>query len=95
MSEIAPHLYRHGSSQAQIHELLREDEENSNYGVRRIYQYYHLNKDYRGICNTGLPGLQRENNQIRCKHRPKGLTKRIRHPEGGEPDTAGFLGKGP
>lgn len=43
---------RHTDLLAQIYELLREDEENSNYGVRRIYQYLRLHKDYKGSYST-------------------------------------------
>ncbi len=35
---------QHADLLAQIHQLLREDEENANYGVRRIYEYLSLNK---------------------------------------------------
>lgn len=67
--------YRHADLLAQIHELLREDEENSNYGVRRIYQYLCLNKDYRGSYSTVYRVCKENNLMIRCKHRAKGLTK--------------------
>ncbi|WP_353744779.1 putative immunity protein, partial [Acetobacterium sp. MES1] len=36
---------KHANLLAQIYELIQEDEENANYGVRRIYDYLRLNRD--------------------------------------------------
>lgn len=66
---------RHADLLAQIHQLLQDDEENANYGVRRIYEYLRLNKDYKGSYST-IYRLCRENNlMIKRKRRPNGLTR--------------------
>jgi len=39
---------KHAELLAQIYDLLREDEENANYGIRRIFDYLRLNKGYMG-----------------------------------------------
>lgn len=66
---------RHAELLAQIHELLREDEENANYGVRRIYDYLRLNKGYTGSYSTVYRVCKDNNLMIRPKRRPKGLTR--------------------
>jgi len=66
---------RHADLLAQIHELLQEDEENSNYGVRRIFDYLRLNKGYAGSYSTILRLCRDNNLMIRCKRKPKGLTR--------------------
>jgi len=67
--------YRHVDLLAQIYELLREDEENSNYGVRRIYDYLRLNKGYKGSYSTVYRVCKENNLMIKSKRRPKGLTR--------------------
>ena len=67
--------YRHADLLAQIYELLREDEENSNYGVRRIYDYLRLNKGYEGSYSTVWRVCRGNSLMIRCRRRQKGLTR--------------------
>lgn len=58
-----------------IYALLREDEENLNYGVRRIYEYLRLNKGYTGGQHR-ISRICRENGLlIRKKRHPHGLTR--------------------
>lgn len=66
---------RHTHLLAQIYELLREDEENSNYGVRRIYQYLRLHKDYKGSYSTVYRVCKENNLIIKRRRSAKGLTK--------------------
>ena len=67
--------YRHAHLLAQIYELLREDEENSNYGVRRIHQGLTLNKGCNVSYSTVLRICKENALMIRQKPKPKGLTK--------------------
>lgn len=67
--------HRHADLLAQIQELLREDEENSDYGVRRIDQYLRLNKVYKESCSTVYRVCKENNLMIKCKRRAKGLTR--------------------
>ena len=60
---------------AQIYELLKEDEENANYGVRRIYDYLRLNKGYTGGIRTIYRICKENNLMIHCKRRSNGITK--------------------
>ena len=60
---------------AQIYDCLKEDPENSNYGVRRIYDYLRIYNNYEGSLRT-IYRICRENNLIICrKSRPNGITK--------------------
>lgn len=60
---------------AKIYELIKEDPENVNYGVRRIFQYLRNNKGYKGSYST-IYRLCKDNNlMIKYKRRPKGITK--------------------
>jgi len=68
-------LSRHAGLLAQIHELLREDEENANYGVRRIYEYLKLNEGYTGSYSTVYRVCKGNNLMIRRKRRAKGITR--------------------
>jgi len=67
--------YKYADLLAQIYELLNEDPENANYGVRRIFQYLRNNKGYKGSYST-IYRLCKDNNlMIKYKRRPKGITK--------------------
>lgn len=58
-----------------IYGLLREDEENLNYGVRRIYEYLRLNKGYTGGMHR-ISRICREHGlTIRRNRRPHGITR--------------------
>lgn len=66
---------KHAKLLAQIYDLLREDEENANYGVRRIFDYLRLNKGYKGSYST-IRRICRDNNLIiKRKRHPNGITK--------------------
>ena len=66
---------KHANLLAQIYELIQEDEENANYGVRRIYSYLRLHRDYQGSLRT-IYRICKENNLIiHMKRKPNGITK--------------------
>ncbi len=67
--------YRHADLLAQIHKCLQEDEENHNYGVRRIYNYLRLNRGYEGSYSTVYRVCKENNLMIRRRRRPKGITR--------------------
>jgi len=67
--------YKYASLLAQIHEIIKEDPENANYGVRRIFQYLKNNKGYKGSYSTIYRICQENNLMIKYKRRPKGITK--------------------
>jgi len=67
--------YKYADLLAQIYELIKEDPENANYGVRRIFQYLRNIKDYKGSYSTIYRICQENNLMIKYKHRPKGITK--------------------
>ncbi|WP_157677497.1 hypothetical protein [Dehalobacterium formicoaceticum] len=54
---------------------MKEDPENANYGVKRIYQYLMNNKNYEGSYSTIYRICKENNLMIHCKRRPKGITK--------------------
>lgn len=60
---------------AQIYELLKEDAENANYGVRRIYDYLRINRAYIGSLRTIYRICKANNLMIRVKRNPNGTTK--------------------
>lgn len=66
---------RHANLLAQIYELLREDEENAAYGMRRIYLGLKTRRNYKGSYRT-ITRICHENNLvIKRKKGPKSLTK--------------------
>ena len=67
--------YRHALLLAQIHEVLKEDEENVNYGVKRIYSALVLNRGYKGSYSTVLRVCRANNLMIKRKRRPHSLTE--------------------
>lgn len=66
---------KHATLLAQIYELLREDEENSNYGVRRIFMYLKLYKGYLGSYSTIWRVCKENNLMIKRKRSARGITK--------------------
>ncbi len=66
---------RHASLLAAIYEIFCEDEENANYGARRIFLALKINKGYKGSYSTVLRVCRQNNLMIKRKRRPKGLTK--------------------
>jgi len=67
--------YKNAVLLAQIYEIIKEDPENANYGVRRIFQYLRNNKGYKGSYSTIYRICQENNLMIKYKHRPTGITK--------------------
>jgi len=60
---------------AQIYELIQEDSKNANYGVRLIYDYQRLKRNYHGSLRT-IHLICKENNlMIWMKRKPNGITK--------------------
>lgn len=72
------HCFRgagHADLLAQIYGILKEEPENANYGVRRIYLALKLNKGYKGSLST-IYRICRENGlMIKRKKKPNGITK--------------------
>ncbi|MFH0894107.1 MAG: IS3 family transposase [Bacteroidota bacterium] len=66
---------KHANLLAQIYELIKEDEENANYGVRRIYDYLRLKRNYNGSLRTIYRICKENNLMIRMKRKPNGITK--------------------
>ena len=66
---------KHANLLAQIYELIQEDEENANYGVRRIYDYLRLNRNYHGSLRTIYRICKENNLMIRMKRKPNGITR--------------------
>lgn len=67
--------YKYADLLKQIYELLKEDLENANYGVKRIYKYLRNYKNYIGSYSTIYRICKENNLMIHCKRRPKGITK--------------------
>ena len=66
---------RHAHLLAQIYEVLKEDEENANYGVKRIFLALVINKSYQGSYSTVLRVCRENGLIIKHKRRPKSLTR--------------------
>jgi len=66
---------KHADLLAQIYKLLKEDDENANYGVRRIYDYLRLKKNYIGSLRTIHRICKEHNLMIHMKRKPNGITK--------------------
>lgn len=58
-----------------IYEAIRADEENTNYGTRRLYEYLQINRGYEGSYSTVWRVCKENNLMIRKKHQPNGITK--------------------
>ena len=68
----------------QIHQCLREEPENANYGVRRIIWWLRLHRGYTGGSRR-IYRICKENNLIiRTKRRPNGITREDRAAEKSE-----------
>jgi transposase InsO family protein len=66
---------KHANLLAQIYEILNEDPENANCGVRRIYNALRLTKGYKGSYGTVYRTCKENGLMIKRKHRPNGITK--------------------
>jgi transposase InsO family protein len=66
--------YKYADLLKQIYELLKEDPENANYGVKRIYEYLKNYKNYRGSYSTIYRICKENNLMIHYKRHPKGIT---------------------
>lgn len=66
---------KHANLLAQIYELIQEDAENANYGVRRIYDYLRLYRKYCGSLRTIYRICKENNLMIHMKRKPNGITK--------------------
>lgn len=67
--------YKYADLLKQIYGLLKEDSENANYGVKRIYKYLRNYNNYRGSYSTIYRICKENNLMIHCKRCPKGITK--------------------
>jgi transposase InsO family protein len=66
---------KHANLLAQIYEILNEDPENANYGVRRIYDALRLTKGYEGSLSTVYRTCKENGLMIKRKRKPNGITK--------------------
>ncbi|MEG1497408.1 MAG: IS3 family transposase [Clostridiales bacterium] len=66
---------KHANLLTQIYKLIQEDAENSNYSVRRIYDYLRINCNYLGSLRTIYRICKENNLMIRMKRKPNGITK--------------------
>ena len=66
-----PHAYL----SAMICEAIRADEENANYGTRRLYRYLQINNGYLGSYRTVRRVCVENNLTIRRRRKPVSLTK--------------------
>lgn len=67
--------YKYADLLAQIYELLREEPENANYGVYRIYLYLRNNNCYTGGYARILRICKENNLMIKQHRKPNGITK--------------------
>lgn len=67
--------YKYADLLAQIYELLREEPENANYGVRRIYLHLRNNKSYKGGYSRILRICKENNLIIHRRKNPNSITK--------------------
>ena len=73
--KLRPRGARHADLLARIYEILREEPENANYGVRRIYLALKLNKGYKGSFSTVYRVCKENGLMIKRKKKPNGITK--------------------
>ena len=73
--KFRPDGTRHADLLAQIYEVLKEEPENANYGVRRIYLALKLNKGYRGSFSTVYRVCRKNGLMIKRKRKPNGITR--------------------
>ena len=74
----------HSSLSAQIYELLKADEENANYGMKRIYLALKNDCGYTGSYRTVVRVCHENGLVIRKKRRPNGITHADRDAEKSE-----------
>ena len=74
----------HASLSAVIYEILKEDEENVNYGIRRIYLALKNNRAYTGSYRTVVRICHENGLAIKKKRRPNGITHADRDAEKSE-----------
>jgi transposase InsO family protein len=66
---------KHEKLLAQIYEILNEEPENANYGVRRLYKALRLKKGYKGSYSTVYRICKENNLMIKRRRKPNGITK--------------------
>ena len=66
---------KHAKLLAQIYEILNEEPENANYGVRRIYKALRLKKGYTGSYSTVYRVCKENNLMIKRRFKTNGITK--------------------
>lgn len=76
--------YKYTDLLTTIHTIIKEDPENSNYGVKRIFEALKNYHQFKGSYSTIYRICQKNNLMIRYKRRPKGLTKADREAEKAE-----------
>ncbi|MPM90802.1 hypothetical protein SDC9_137924 [bioreactor metagenome] len=76
--------YKYTDLLTTIHTLIKEDPENSNYRVKRIFEALKNYHHFKGSYSTIYRICQKNNLMIRYKRRPKGLTKADREAEKAE-----------
>lgn len=65
---------RHEALLAMIYEAIRADDENANYGTRRLYEYIRINNNYSGSYRTVRRVCIANNLIIKRKCKPNGIT---------------------
>ena len=68
-------VYKYTDLLTTIHKILKEDQENANYGVRRIFDALRNYHSFKGSYSTIYRICKKSNLIIRYKRRPKGITK--------------------
>lgn len=76
--------YKYAVLLAEIYELLREEPENANYGIYRIYLYLKNNKGYTGGYSRILRICKKNNLIIKQRRKPNGITKADREAQKSE-----------
>ena len=74
-AKFCPDGAKHADLLAQIYEILKEEPENGNYGVRRIYLALKLNKGYKGSLSTVYRVCKENGLMIKRRKKPGGITK--------------------
>jgi hypothetical protein len=66
---------KHAKLLAQIYEIINEEPENANYGVRRLDKALRLKKSYTGSYSTVYRICKENNLMIKRRPKPNGITK--------------------
>lgn len=66
---------RHEALLAMIYEAIRADDENANYGTRRLYEYIRINNNYTGSYRTVRRVCVANSLIIKRKCKPNGITR--------------------